>query len=166
MRIKDQSGMTMYEILVIIGLLGIFSVYSVWHVTNVAHRQRAKDLVRVSDLSLISEALEEYYADYQILPGTAGQVFQSILTTEGQPCVDCLSLENGWLPNQLTNYLEKFPVDPDNHNGLIYRYTHNGSSYLLDCVLELPANVEKMSNDGGLSSDHYELGSGVGVLSF
>lgn len=162
-----QKGVTLYEILVILGLLGVISTYSIWYVTNIVHRQRARDAVRVSDVSTLMEALEEYYVDNQTFPGEVNRVYRSDVYSVGGICLDnCGNIANGWLPYQLEGYLEKFPVDPSNQNQLIYRYTHDGRVYLLECVFELPDNNSLMQTDGGLNDSTYELGTGVNQLIF
>jgi len=163
---RRSDGFSLYEILIVIGILSIFSVYTIGQFTNTAHRRRAKDLVRISDVNTLMEAIEEYYVDNDRLPGNPGQTYRSDLDPDGGPCSQCDQLVGGWIEEDLSGYLEKLPVDPDNASPLVYRYRHNGEIYQIDCQLEFSGHQKKMEEDGGLDIERYELGTGVGVLAF
>ncbi len=95
-----KKGFTLIELLIVIGLIGVLSGFVIVVINPQTQFMKARDANRKKDLSLISNALEQYYADNNRYPATMAV---SSLPLAGSP-----------------KYIQSIPVDPNTYS---YCYT-------------------------------------------
>ncbi len=71
---QNKKGFTLVEILVVIGIITILSALVITALNPAQLRKSARDTNRKKDIAIISNALEQYYADNNAYPnvGTGG----------------------------------------------------------------------------------------------
>lgn len=69
---KKQSGFTLLELLVVIGIIGLLASILVVNLTGA--RRRARDTKRVADVRTLQTANEDYYGKNGKYPGTIGDL--------------------------------------------------------------------------------------------
>jgi len=115
-----RKGLTMMELLIIIGLIIILAFFAIMFLNPVEQIKKAKDSKRKADLSTLKKALEEWYDDKNYYPRPEEICYDS------QPgsliCHIC-----GDKPNSphLQPYINKLPCDPDSLNNQNYLYEVN-----------------------------------------
>lgn len=165
----NQSGATtLLEMLVVLSIMGVLAMFILINVNAVENKRRARDLMRITDLSVLMQAIEEYQIDNNNeLPGAANTTYQSDQRPDVGSCApNCANISQGWFDFNLSDYMATLRADPINENGLIYRFRHDGVRYKLDCVLEAQKHQSMMGNDGGNDNAHYEMGTGIDTISF
>ncbi|GIW69671.1 MAG: hypothetical protein KatS3mg101_0418 [Patescibacteria group bacterium] len=157
----SPSGVTLLEVVlvsaVLLILLGV--VYSL--VSPSASKAKARDNKRLSDISNLDRAINEYRIDRQSYPGSQNVLYTSITTPAGSPNV--YSPTSGWIPADLSDYLPKYPTDPINDLTYYYEYIQNGSGYEISARMEYL--TEEPQNDGGNDPLKYELGTNLLLIS-
>jgi len=141
-------GFTLIELLVVIAIIGILATF-VLASFNVS-RLKARDAVRMSDLTQIQLALEQFYDDVGSYPTCTGGSNVNICSSPTTDAYGALSTLNG-SGISITTYLRSVPLDPTNTNaeyGYYYArqykktgattYTNSGlnSDYILATRLE------------------------------
>jgi prepilin-type N-terminal cleavage/methylation domain-containing protein len=102
---KDQSGFTLIEILVVIGIIAVLAAIVIIAINPARQFKQARDAQRRSDTNAILNAIGQYIADNK------GSLPSGIGTTEA----DAVGLCSALMPT----YLPSFPVDPDVSTGAI-----------------------------------------------
>lgn len=94
LQLKKQKGFTLVELLVIIAIIGVLSaiIYSSFN----GARAKSRDEKRVSDISSIALALEQYFNQYHYYPYTLDTLVPTFLST--QPLDPTTNKEYGYLP--------------------------------------------------------------------
>lgn len=126
-------------------------------------KQRLNDSRRMADLGILSQAVTAFKIDNKTLPdvGAISPAFRrSTVLPSGQ--INLNSAVSGWIVADLSNYIQKLPVDPISDSTYFYRYTHNADNFELDCVLQV--EIAKMTSDGGNSASRYEVGTDLSLL--
>lgn len=133
---KIRNGFTLIELLVVITIIVILS--SVLLVSLSSSRSKARDAKRVSDISQIQLALEQYFDRCQQypLPGPT----QSIVVTSASNCAVTTVP-----PITLANYITQIPKPPTGAGPSDYAYYVNNPSgkptdYVLQAILEKPSD--------------------------
>lgn len=134
--IKNKSGFTIVELLVVIVTIAILT--SIIIVVFNGVQERARDSARKSDIGLIMKALDMYYVDN-------GQYPQITATAPGLGggAISSPPFANTWsqLESMLSPYIKSLPKDPINSN-LEYRYTYesfgNNSQWPILCPASQP----------------------------
>lgn len=144
---KRNKGFTLIELMVVIAVIGILASVALVSLTGV--QKSARDAQRKSDISTYRTAMERYYADLQVYPGSAGTgdstsgAGAGIFTTAGE------LVSKSYMPKVLT--------DPQNAasnckistaaaaQACLYKYLSNatsntGSSYVLWAIMENPTS--------------------------
>jgi len=116
-RLRDESGFTLIEIMVVVFILGLL-------ITLVAPRilgrtDEARQTKAAADIKEIEQALALYKLDNGFFP-TSEQGLQALVT---QPTTGLVPRR--WNPD---GYLSKLPIDPW---GTPYVYQSDGSAYVL-----------------------------------
>ena len=179
-----SRGFTLFEIIVYVGLFLLLAGTLVILINPPEIEQRLNDSRRMADLGILSQAITAYKIDNKTLPddgvmpngkikkdkpnkktpsGTdiTSPVFrQSNVLPSGQTNLN--SAVSGWIITDLSKYIQKLPVDPINDSTYFYRYTHNESSFEIDCRLQLLS--DKASGDGGNDVNRYEVGTDLTLL--
>jgi hypothetical protein len=119
-------------------------------------RRQARDVARLTDITSLDRAINEYRIDKGDYPDNVGIERRSTSLPLGNtgPTVVC---SDGWIDANLCEYISKLYVDPENDATYYYSYISTGTSYELNVTLE--AEIDKMTTDGGNSDTKYELGN-------
>lgn len=167
---KSQSGATtLLEMLIVLMIMGILATFVLINVNAVENKRRARDLTRITDLSVLMQAIEEYQIDHgNQLPGESARTYQSDQRPDRSACApNCANISAGWLGTlDLGDYMATSRADPVNEGSSVYRYRHDGIRYKLDCILEAQKHKSMMEDDGGNDTSHYEMGTGTDTISF
>ncbi|MBU1159729.1 prepilin-type N-terminal cleavage/methylation domain-containing protein [Patescibacteria group bacterium] len=192
MNLKEKSaknkGFTLIELLVVLAIITL--IFSLILASMSTARKKARDSQRVQDFAQFSKALELYYNQYGMYPcgdsfasaGTPGYHPTEAIYRDSTGSCPFLNGEDDTLcsvphpdisdppgcvlPNTgiYTNgfYSIVWPKDPINSLSIRYLYTArlDRQSYLLRATLEADTNL--MQKDGGLCSNYYEYGPGLG----
>lgn len=109
---RCKKGFTLVEMLVVISIILIITVAVMSAINPIAQQKKARDVVRRSDLSKMSTALEQYYADHNSYPvGTGAAVPYT---------------------GSLDTYMNSLPADPVSAT---YSYCYNTANSNQDYVL-------------------------------
>jgi prepilin-type N-terminal cleavage/methylation domain-containing protein len=141
---NKQSGFTLVELLIIIGIIGLLASIILTALGTV--RSKARDARRKSEMIQIQKALELYYAqnnEYPITP--IGDFFY------GKRCI-----VNGpdWIPGLAPNFLGSLPTDPLDPSGTGflscagYSYRSDGQNYKLRAMRVGSIGPESMPSAG------------------
>jgi prepilin-type N-terminal cleavage/methylation domain-containing protein len=133
---KSNCGFTYVELMLVITLIALLATGLVLIYRPSSLNSRARDNDRLSDLSAIERAVNEFYIDNEYYPD---------ITVE-----------------DLSTYLHPFPVDPLNDADYFYSYSTDGSTYEINVRLEYL--IEKMTSDNGNEDNRYELGNKLDLL--
>lgn len=141
-RAARNTGFTLVELLVVVGLIGILSGVALGLLNVSGIRSKTRDAQRVSDLKKIQVALALYHADNRIYP-----ISSSWIHLSGTSTLET-TLETG-------SYINVFPHDPEevstnsspcsNYSGNRYNYrtSSTGTNYILTAMMDISS-----SNDG------------------
>lgn len=140
-RKNTLSGFTLIEILTVVAIIGVLTTLTIGPIR--AAQQRTRDSERKTDVNLIAQALDLYYAENRTLPGS------------GTPCEYTSKGASPWIPGLTARYLPSstgkvLPVDPrQNDQTLYYTYTNllclkksnptavqSGQSFKVQAILE------------------------------
>ncbi len=127
--------------------------------------KRGRDERRVSDLTIIDNALAGYLVDHEALPDLATSAQDPILRRSDQLPAGNLALDSaasGWIDSDLSSYLPRMPIDPINDSTFHYEYSNNISTYELRALLEY--DTVTMENDKGDDATYFELGNNLSLL--
>jgi len=153
-------GFTLIELIVTIGVLSILLGASVAFLNPPLLLAKARDSKRLSDLSVLSAAVEHYIIDIGSPPGSENMHLSDFLP-EGQEG-PLQSASKGWIDANMNKYIRNLFTDPKNEGDFVYRYIHNGRSYEFDGAMEV--NFDKHLSDNGDDENRYEVGSDLSLL--
>ncbi len=153
----------MIELLTIILLVAILSTGVLIYIRPDRLNKQSRDERRIADITVLSAALERYIADNSIPPDADMRLRTS---TQASSSTTLAKVNGtGWIPVDLSKYIEKLPVDPLNAGKYVYRYYRSGNLYKLDAVMEYSLSQMQNANDGGNDACHYEIGTGLTKIS-
>jgi prepilin-type N-terminal cleavage/methylation domain-containing protein len=158
---NSQKGFTLVELLVAstiaLILLGItLAVYN-----PVERNKKARDGKRISDISKIDGAINEFVLDKKHYPDTSGVLRYSNVLPSGS--ISLNKSKNGWIYDDLSSYIPMLPTDPINDATYRYSYIRGSNGYELNAKLEVM--TDEMVNDGGNDNAMYEAGSNLNLIS-
>lgn len=99
---KNKSGFTLIEILVVIAIIGMLSSFGVAATRNA--RRKANDTKRIASIKQVEKALELFYADHQRYPNNIDEG----VSGSGEVLGD----NQGPVETALAPYMSPVPVDP------------------------------------------------------
>src|ERR1035437_3562444 len=122
MKIKNNTGFTLIELIVAIGILGVMAVAAMAALNPFAQFQKANDAKRKADLSQIQKALETYYQDYGQYPAyvlDSGYYYLNPVVTPPATTAE-KKWGTSWQP-----YMNVLPIDPTSSKSYVYYSTTN-----------------------------------------
>jgi general secretion pathway protein G len=129
---KKQGGFTLLELLIVIVIIGILALLIIPNITSAP--KKARDTKRKTDITTIRKALEEYFVNNNIYPGTTGDA-ATVLSGNAAGTATTGPLTTGSAP-----LMKAVPIDPKNTTtgGFTYVYTpaNTNSTYTLTACLE------------------------------
>ena len=157
---KNSLGTTLLELMIAVLMLLVLLASSLLILDPIGSKKRANDNKRLSDISILERAVNEYRIDNNAYPDTVSTLRQSdVLAVNGS---NLAISTGGWIAANLSNYVTKQPVDPINTSNYVYKYIHNSKSYEINCVLE--DSLTTMQNDGGNNAAVYEVGNNLTLI--
>ena len=145
-----KKGFTLIELLVVLAVIGLLAAIVL--VSLNSSRAKARDLVRMVNLTEMKKALEMYYADHGSYPN-----FYSYTNSS-----DC---GVGWcdLETALAPYIKELPQDPLGLQGNYYFHYDGGEAddypgYGIKFKVEGPEMADLAANDGVCFANYYEVG--------
>jgi prepilin-type N-terminal cleavage/methylation domain-containing protein len=163
---RRKKGFTLVELIIVIVIIGVLATITTITVTN--SLVNARDIRRVTDIKMISDAVRKYNAENGTYPVKAGCSITSGTPNNwvSAPCTGNAGGTN-WIPN-LEAYLPTLPNDPgptlpsdslgtnlSANNVRGYLYISNGTDYKILAESLENANNEKLRSildpvrDGG-----------------
>lgn len=119
---NQESGFTMIELLISIGVLSILAVFALAAINPIDQFKKARDSQRKSDLAQIQRVLEQYYQDWGHYPPSNASY--QITDEKTSPATAIVwGGSSGWTP-----YMDLVPKDPDSNRTYMY-YSPSSSSY-------------------------------------
>ncbi len=148
-KIKNRSGFSLVELLVVIVIIGILSVVSYVAINKAG--SKAKNEKMLNDLIMISSALEDYKRDHEDkypIPtpdDKKGKPNQNIIcyymdATYAHSCDpnDGAVFTQGMMDNKVLSkrYLRQVPLDPRTNSRYVYGVTNDGQYYQIAGIYE------------------------------
>jgi len=161
MESKISKGFSLVELVLIMGLTVVVTGVLMTAFRPYEQKAKARDGKRLSDISTLDRAVNEYRVDKGVYPDTVNILRMSTSLPQGN--VGPLEKANdGWIDANLSSYTTRLPSDPINDATYHYSYKHNQSGYEINAVLEFLN--ENMQNDGGDDATAYEVGNDLSIL--
>jgi len=149
------------ELVTVLGILGVLILTISLIVNPVEIQQRGRDEKRLTDMSTLDRAINEYKLDNAAFPDALDTTrYSNVLPTGNSGPVTYAP--DGWIDVDLSQYVVKLPVDPTNDDVYRYSYRHTQFTYELNAVLEFETAF--MTSDGGDDNAFYELGNDLTIL--
>lgn len=152
--------------MVVVAVLGILYAVTLWAINPQNVKARARDVVRITELSKLQAAIENYVSDTGLPPDIDNTLRRSDVSASPSASPN-LANGTGWIGVDLGKYIDKLPTDPINVSPNIYRYKRQGKTYELDGQLEVNPNLMLSTGkdaDGGNSDSRYEKGTNLDIL--
>lgn len=119
------NAFTLIELLLVVGLIGVLSGVTIAIINPDNIAKNGRDATRKKDLSLISSALEQYYADNNIYPTSANIGALGTLLT-GTP-----------------KYINVMPIDPK--TGYSYCYSSPAGNQTFNLCAKLESGTTQLN---------------------
>lgn len=159
---KD-AGLTLVELIVVIAILVMLMVSAVFILRPDQKRKKAQDEKRLSDISMLERAINEYLVDNGNYPDEANVTRISTTLPPGSPG-SLASSTAGWINQDLSRYVARLPLDPINDGNYYYSYRHTVNAYELNARLEYLTEYAVNSYDGGNDDALFEAGNNLTIL--
>jgi general secretion pathway protein G len=156
-----KKGLTIIELIAVTAVVMVLLAIVVLNVDVKNNQATARDVKRISDLSLLDSAINQYRMDNQNYPDYENVLRVSTLLPTGNTQLE--SSVSGWIDQDLSKYTSRLPTDPINDATYRYSYVQNGSGYELHASLE--SMTDQMQNDGGNDPNSYETGNILTLIS-
>lgn len=159
-----MRGFTTVELLVVALITSILATFILISINSEDTKRKGRDLRRMTDLQSLSQSIETFYIDKNnTLPDLSAKDSARVSNTlpSGSSGPLQSSSSAGWIQENLTNYIEKLPVDPTNSEDYVYRYRVDcsGLRYKLDAKLEFYKDLMLNTKDEGSDDNFYEIGN-------
>lgn len=156
-----QKGLTMLELIISLAIIMILVTASIIVINPVEKKEKARDNKRLSDISTLDRAINEYLLDNGNYPDAVDTLRESNSLPVGSSAL--YNAVGGWIAADISKYTSKMPVDPLNDATYHYSYYHTVSAYELDTPMEYL--TDEPQNDGGDDPVVYELGNDLTLIS-
>ena len=104
---NNQKGFTFVELTVIMALLLAITTATVLFIGPDAQTKKARDEKRLSDISLIDRAINEFLLDNKRYPDQTDSLRQSNILPLGSPGLNNANL--GWIYDDFSRYTPNLP---------------------------------------------------------
>lgn len=151
----------MVELLTALAIIMILISASTIIINPEEKKKRARDNKRLTDISTIDRAVNEFLLDNGDYPDAADTLRESTTLPSGSSALD--NAAGGWIAADLSDYTSRLPVDPINDASYFYSYYHTASGYELNVILEYLTEV--MQEDGGDDPARFEQGNNLTLIS-
>lgn len=148
---ETQSGFTLVELLVVVGMIGILSAGLLATLDPYAQIQKGKDAKRKSDLSQIQKAIEQYYQDRNEYPPHS----------QNYKIVGISGSELDW-GQSFSPYMTRLPIDSAASKK--YIYVSSGQAYYLYASLDRGGKDPQACNASGTSCSNVPSGELCGGI--
>ena len=156
-----QLGTTLLELVAVVAILLILTTALVFFINPSEQMKKARDKQRLSDMSTIDRAINEFLLDNKRYPDQE-EILR--ISTSLPPGSSDLARSNlGWIHDNMSKYISNLPIDPLNNDEYYYSYFHDLTGYEINAKLEILNN--EMINDGGNDPNMYELGNNLNLIS-
>lgn len=160
---ENESGLSLFELTIVVFILLMLLLSTVLLLQPAERRKKGKDERRLSDISAIDRAINEYLVDYGNYPDSEDVTRTSTSLPSGSPG-PLSSSSTGWINQDLSSYISRLPLDPDNDDTYFYSYRHTQNAYELNARLEILTEYSNNASDGGDENDIYEIGNDLTIL--
>ena len=120
---QKTKGFTLIELLVVIAIIGILSTLAVVSLTSA--RARARDSRRIADVRNIQSALELYFTDNSVYPGTGAAASMDLSRAAGDTAYLCTT--GGFISGATATCTAPatllISIPPEASAGDVYTYT-------------------------------------------
>lgn len=161
--LKDSRGVTIIELAVVSIILAVLITAILLIVNPVEIQAKGRDEKRLTDLSVLDRAINEYNLDNSTYPDLVDTTRKSTVLPVGNSG----PLQNpadGWIDVNMSLYLTRLPTDPTNDETYYYSYRHTTFTYELNVVLEHYSEFAVNTYDGGNNASVYEIGNDLTIL--
>jgi len=146
---KNTRAFTAMELVVVCALILLVTSLLFITVDPYEAKKKARDNIRLMDISDIERVVNEYKIDHNVFPGERNVLY--------------ISNDPDWLPiPSITAYISHLPIDPINKNGYVYSYIQDGDSYEVTSKLEYFTNF--MDSDKGNDLNMFESGTNLSLI--
>lgn len=175
---KTARGFTLVELLVVIAIIAILAAVVMLTLNPLEFMKRSRDAARLTDLANLQQAINVAVQEST----QTGQALACNGVTDPANCtgkssdIDSRAINGtGWvkvnLSAQKSISVPTLPIDPINTAGpatgsdMGYHYTYcgNGEKWIIETVLESDQQKGRMTVDGGLLPELYEVGSDMSM---
>lgn len=130
MNIRKQSGFTLIEILLVIGIIAVLATVVIVALDPITRFQDARDSRRLSDIQSILSAVQQYIIDNKGALPTGLDTTEKQVGTASSGCalcdgICCVSGDTDCIDfsGDLDKYLKSLPYDPENGSAELTRYS-------------------------------------------
>ncbi|MDO8570337.1 MAG: prepilin-type N-terminal cleavage/methylation domain-containing protein [Candidatus Daviesbacteria bacterium] len=165
------KGFTLIELLIVIAIIAIISAIAIVVFNPVEIQRKARDAVRLIDLSTLSQAINIASQDAMI-SGLSNLCYQTQVPCQGSSFpfnTDILKNDgSGWV--KVNFILRKgakvsfLPSDPLNNQDNNFSFFSNGEDWEINTHLESDKFKYLMINDGGDNPYLYEIGTDLNLV--
>lgn len=158
---KLQLGMTYVDLLVSMAIIFILFSTVMLIIDPLSLKKRARDNKRISNISALDRAINEYVLTQKTYPDAANttRTSNSLPTGNSGPYSNP---SDGWIDASMASYTTNLPIDPLNESPYFFSYRHTDSGYEINASLEFL--TEYHTNDGGDDDTLYEVGNDLTIL--
>lgn len=160
---RSPKGFTLIELLVVITIILILAGAVMLAINPVATMQKGRDATRLSDVTVVRDAINMKLAE-GVIPADTTMRNSVSNARNCTGATTTLPSTTDWINVNVCDYVGTLPIDPSNNATYQYQYAVSGERYELRVKLEYSGNATKMANDGGSNSDWYEVGTNLFIL--
>ena len=169
--VSMKQGFTLIELLIVIAIVAIISAISIVIFNPVEMKRKARDAVRLTNLSALSRAINIASQD-ALLSGLSNLCYQIAVPCQGSSFpLNADTLKNdgsGWV--KVNFILRKgaklsfLPIDPLNNLDNNFSFFSNGEDWEINTHFESDKYKDLMINDGGNNPGLYETGTDLNLI--
>lgn len=141
---KNQKGFTLIELMIVITVISILSAIVLGVLNSSGIQAKARDSERIAQIKKLQTALELYFADNRVYPGTAEQW---LTPTELMGVIGGSYIDKVPGVNDANNPRSSADCDDADDKGFGYYAVDSGGGFVGDYVLFAVMEVETSKDD-------------------